>query len=363
MPVARASTSKTTASKPTSRNAVDILAAESPWPSSSVGVADMPWLRSPWERFLSMHRQGRLPHGLLVTGASGLGSLNLAREMAAYLLCSEPVTTPGAERACGDCPSCRLRLAGTHPDIQLLVRDGTNKDISVDDIRALIESFSLTRYGPLRVALIEQAERMNRSAANSLLKLLEEPPPGSLFLMTAERADLLPPTIRSRIQRLAIPVPRREVLVDWLTRRYGLSQEEAELLWFIGDDQLMDGSPPSWDWQSPTEAWVRLMTEPDQVLPVVKQWQAVDRDQLARWLMRIWVEVMRLHSGLPTEAPTPLLPHIRKLVGARSKSHWLKAHRILLEFLQSARHPLNEELALDRLALDLIDFDLPSRLA
>gem|GEM_PF-2336153 len=361
--MARARTSKVVANKAITRNAVEGLAAESPWPNSSVGVAEMPWLRAPWERFLSMHRQDRLPHGLLVTGASGLGSLTLAREMAAYLLCADPVTTPGGERACSECASCRLRIAGTHPDIQLLVRDSANKDISVDDIRALIESFSLTRYGPLRVALIEQAERMNRSAANGLLKLLEEPPPGSLFLMTAERADLLPSTIRSRIQRLAITVPRRVTLVDWLTRRYGLSTEEAELLWFVGGDQLMDGSPPSWDWQSPTTAWVRLMTERDQVLPVVKQWQTMDRDVLARWLMRIWVEVMRIHSGLSTEAPAPMQPLIQKLADARSKSHWLKVHRILIEFLQSAKHPLNEELALDRLALDLIDPDLPARLA
>jgi DNA polymerase III subunit delta' len=345
------------------RKVTEVLASESPWPGSSVGVAEMPWLRAPWMRFLSMHRQGRLPHGLLVTGASGLGALNLAREMAAYLLCAEPITTPGAERACGECASCRLRLAGTHPDIQLLIRDGANKDISVDDIRTLIESFSLTRYGPLRVALIEQAERMNRSAANGLLKLLEEPPPGSLFLMTAERADLLPSTIRSRIQRLAIPLPHRATLIDWLIQRYGLSMEEAELLWFIGDDQLMDGSPPSWDWQLPTTALVHLMTETDQVLPVVKQWQTMDRDVLARWLMRLWVEVMRVHSGLSTEAPAPLQPLIQRLVDARPKSHWLKVHRVLLEFLQSAKHPLNEELALDRLALDLIAQDLPSRLA
>lgn len=338
-------------------------AAESPWPDFPVGVAEMPWLKAPWDRFLSMCRQNRLPHGLLITGPSGLGSLVLAREMVAYLLCAEPITTPGGERACGECASCRLRLAGTHPDIQLLVREGANKDISVDDVRALIERFSLTRYGPLRVALIEQAERMNRSAANSLLKLLEEPPSGSLFLMTAERADLLPSTIRSRIQRLAITIPKRAILVDWLIQRYGLSTEDAELLWFIGDEQLMAGSPPSWDWQLPTAAFVRLMTEEDQVLPVVKQWQNVDRDVLAHWLMRIWVEVMRLHTGLPTEAPALIQPHIHRLVRARAKSHWLKVHRVLHEFLQSARHPLNEELALDRLALDLIDPDLPARLA
>ncbi len=361
--MARARSSKVGADKAKPKNAGEDLAAESPWPNCSVGVADMPWLRASWDRFLSMHRQNRLPHGLLVTGASGLGSLTLAREMAAYLLCADPVTTPGAERACGECASCRLRRAGTHPDIQLLVRDGANKDISVDDIRTLIESFSLTRYGPLRVALIEQAERMNRSAANGLLKLLEEPPPGSLFLMTSERADLLPSTIRSRIQRLAIAMPGRATLVDWLTLRYGLATEEAELLWFIGDERLMDGSLPAWDWQSPTMAWVRLMTERDQVLPVVKQWQTMDRDLLARWLMRLWVEVMRMHSGLPTEAPASIQPFIQKLAGARSKSHWLKVHRVLLEFLQSARHPLNEELALDRLALDLVDPDLPARLA
>lgn len=351
--MARARTSK----------AAENLAAETPWPQAAVDVFEMPWLRAPWDRFLSMHRQNRLPHGVLITGIAGLGSLTLMREIAAYLLCAAPITTPGAERACGECAACRLRLAGTHPDIELLVRDGGDKDISVDDIRALIERFSLTRYGPLRVALIEQAERMNRSAANSLLKLLEEPPPGSLFLLTSERADLLPSTIRSRIQRLAITVPARATLIDWLIERHGLSTEEAELLWFIGDDQLIAGSPPSWDWQMPTTALLRLLTEPNQVLAVVKQWQAMDRDELARWLMRLWVEIMRVHSGLSCQAPESIKPFIQTLANARSKSHWLKVHRVLLEFLQTAKHPLNEELALDRLALDLVDAALPARLA
>lgn len=351
------------ARKGVDRGATESQAAEFAWPASPVGVNDMPWLEAPWTHFLSMHRQGRLPHGLLITGPSGMGSLLLAREIVAYLLCSHPINTPGAERACQDCPSCRLRLAGTHPDIQQLVREGASQDIGIDDIRLLIDSFSLTRYGPLRVALIEQAERMTRSAANGLLKLLEEPPPGSLFLMTAERADLLPSTIRSRVQRLAINTPPRAVIVDWLIQRYELSTEDAELLWFLGDEQLIAGSPPSWDWQSPTQALVNLMTQRDSVLAVVKQWQTLDREMLACWLLRLWVEVMRVHAGLPTEAPETLNTFVRLLVEARPQSHWLNVHRILLEFLQAARHPLNEELALDRLALDLIDSSLTHRLA
>lgn len=353
--MARARTSKAAA-------ATEGLAAESPWPHSPVDVAQMPWLGAAWSRFLSMHRQGRLPHALLITGAAGLGSLILAREMAAFLLCATPITTPGAERACGECTACRLRLAGTHPDILLLVRDGSNKDISVDDIRTLIERFGLTRYGPLRLALIEQAERMNRSAANGLLKLLEEPPQGSLFLMTSERADLLPSTIRSRVQRLAIAMPPRAILVDWLVRRYDLAPEAAQMLWFMGDERLMDGAVPAWDWQVPTTALVELMTEREPVLSAVKVWQGMDRDVLARWLMRVWVDVMRGHCGLPSEAPAAMQPLIGQLIGASTRSHWLKVHRVLLEFLQSATHPLNEALALDRLALDLIDPDLPARL-
>ncbi|MGC8697718.1 MAG: hypothetical protein ACP5Q0_04520, partial [Halothiobacillus sp.] len=284
-------------------------------------------------------------------------------QIIAYSLCRSPITAPGAEGACQVCPACRLRLAGTHPDIQQLLQSGSASSVTVDDIRALIDAFSFTRYGALRVALIEQAERMNHNAANSLLKLLEEPPEGSLFLLTTERADLLPATIRSRVQRLVVTMPSRAVMVRWLCDTQGFSEADAQMLWFMGEEQRISGELPAWDWLAVTQAWVALNAGHSGVLATVKCWQAVSRDTLARWLLRLWVDVMRVQSGLASEAPSHLAPLISQLSRQHTRVHWLKCHPILLEFLQTASHPLNDELSLERLALDLTDQSLPARLA
>lgn len=341
----------------------DAGAADGAWPKERIQVAQTPWLSAPWAQFLALQQAGRLPHGLLITGARGLGLMSLARRIMAYSLCQSPITTPGAEGACQVCPACRLRLAGTHPDILQLLGSGSASGVSIDDIRALIDAFSLTRYGPLRIALIEQAERMNRNAANSLLKLLEEPPAGSLFLLTAERADLLPATIRSRVQRLVVTMPTRAVMVRWLCDTQGVTEADAQMLWFMGEEQLISGQLPAWDWMAATQAWVALNEGHSGVLATVKCWQNIPRDTLARWLLRLWVEVMRVQSGLASEAPSQLAPLIGQLSRHNTQAHWLKCHPVLLEFLQTASHPLNDELALERLALDLTDPSLPARLA
>jgi DNA polymerase-3 subunit delta' len=335
--------------------------SDSAWPEDRISVTDTPWLRAPWAQFLAMHQAGRLPHGLIMTGARGLGLMSLARHMVAYLLCQSPITAVGSEGACQVCPACRLRLAGTHPDLVSLLAGGSA--VAVDDIRALIEAFSLTRYGALRIALIEQAERMNRNAANSLLKLLEEPPEGSLFLLTAERADLLPATIRSRVQRLVVTMPSRAVMVRWLCDTQGVTEVDAQMLWFMGEEQLMSGQMPAWDWRAVTQGWVALMAGHSGILATVKFWQNIPRDTLARWLLRLWVDVMRVQSGLASEAPSNLAPLIGQLSRYYTRVHWLKCHHVLLEFLQTASHPLNDELALERLALDLVDQGLAARLA
>lgn len=326
-------------------------------------IRSAPWLHAPWRRFVSMHAQDRVPHGLIISGDRGLGGHILARVIAAFLLCNQPILRPQEEAPCGACPACRLRQAGTHPDLIMVAGDLAAREISVEAVRGLIDAFGLTRHGSLRIAVIEQAERMNRSAANSLLKLLEEPPAGSLFLLTAERVDLLPSTIRSRIQRLSIASPNRTTLVDWLCQVHALPRPEAELLWFMGGADLVAGHAPDWDWQGVTQALSGLLTRRLAPLAVAKTWQGVDRETLARWLLRVWMAVQRLSLGLPCEAPEALCPALREMAQTLSAEDWLKRHPILLTFLQTATHPLNEELARERLALDLIDSTLPARLA
>ena len=171
-----------------------------------------PWQEAPYRRAESALQGGRLAHALLLVGAAGLGKRAVAGALAARLLCQAPVD----DHACGRCRGCTLRIAGTHPDLRrigLELRDDgkPRTEIVIDQIRALAEALSMTpQFGGASVVLLDPADAMNTSAANALLKTLEEPQPGRYLLLVSDRPAQLPATIRSRCQRLEFAAPPRE---------------------------------------------------------------------------------------------------------------------------------------------------------
>ncbi|MDR0233231.1 MAG: DNA polymerase III subunit delta', partial [Zoogloeaceae bacterium] len=189
--------------------------------------------------------KGRLPHALLISGAKGLGKLDLALDFAASLLCEE---TGHDGAACGACPACQWLEKGNHPDFRLLQpealqreeeeggkeekKQGRGKEsgeeksnrkgqeIGVDDVRALDAFLSVgTHRQKMRVILVHPAEAMNRHAANALLKALEEPPSDTLFMLVSNEPMRLLPTLRSRCQQLALPVPSASLAERFLCER------------------------------------------------------------------------------------------------------------------------------------------------
>lgn len=141
---------------------------------------------------------GRFPHALLFHGPAGVGKFTTARIMAAGALCHGEQSF----RPCGVCRACRMSAQGTHPDLLLIEPDGAA--IKIDQIRALQHTAALSpALGRGRACIIDNAELMTTQAANSLLKLLEEPPPGFLFILAAQNSRPLLPTILSRCCRLA----------------------------------------------------------------------------------------------------------------------------------------------------------------
>src|SRR5574343_971830 len=169
-----------------------------------------------WSSLLA--RRAQMPHALLLVGQKGLGKFELARRFAASLLCEAPQENG---LACGKCLACNWFAQGNHPDFRLLQPDALVEDveveegkkkpsqqITIDQVRALDDFFNVgTHRGGLRIVIVNPTEAMNRSTANSLLKTLEEPPPSTLFLMVSSEPMRLLPTIRSRCQVLAVPVP------------------------------------------------------------------------------------------------------------------------------------------------------------
>lgn len=149
-------------------------------------------------------RGGRLGHCYLLCGPRGRCE-ELAREVAAAYLCP----TRGSDRpdpalACGRCPACRALGGDTHPDLRRWEAErGTWR---IEQVRALIaEAFRRPSLGERRVHILADVHLLSLPSANALLKLLEDPPPGTLFLLLAEQVTDLPPTLLSRCQVLTWP--------------------------------------------------------------------------------------------------------------------------------------------------------------
>lgn len=157
----------------------------------------------------------RLSHAYLFHGTQGTGKRMLARIFAQALLCT------GEEKPCGRCPHCLKFAHDAHPDFTVVQKPSDKNFILVDQIRTLREEiFIRPNEADHRVVLIENAEQMNPAAANALLKVLEEPPPYAVFLLTANNRDLLPETIASRcvcLEILEIPETQAE---RWLEAQF-----------------------------------------------------------------------------------------------------------------------------------------------
>lgn len=198
-----------------------------------------PWEQPLWARLLEASAENRLAHGLLFCGAAEAGQSQLAAQLAAFLTCIQPLE--GA--ACGQCRSCHLRQAGSHPDfrrIGLLERDDgrLKTEIGVEQIRELGQWLNLTaQFGGRQVAVIEPAERLNVNAANALLKTLEEPAENRFLLLVTDTAERLPATVRSRCQKVELKLPNRQAGLDWLQSQ-GVKDEQASRAL-----QLADGNP------------------------------------------------------------------------------------------------------------------------
>lgn len=197
-----------------------------------------PWHEQAWAGLRQL--QQRLPHAILFHGLRGIGKTRFAEHFAQSLLCETP---DGEGNGCGQCLSCGWFARYGHPDYrrvrpEIFEDDGAggeegeeaggdkknarqakapSKEIKIDQIRALAGFLNVsTHRRGRRVVLLYPAEALNTAAANSLLKVLEEPPADTVFLLVSDGIDRLLPTILSRCRKFPLSIPSREQALHWL---------------------------------------------------------------------------------------------------------------------------------------------------
>jgi DNA polymerase III subunit delta' len=164
-------------------------------------------------------RSGRISHAYLFVGPAGVGRLATARAFAQALLCAV-----GSDDACGVCGPCRKAAAGTHPDLRIIAPGRTEagaerRAVAIDQVRDLKREAAYPPYeGKRKIFIIEDTEQMRAEAANSLLKVLEEPPADIVIILLSESTEALLPTLVSRAQLVRFTLVSAPEIVNVLTR-------------------------------------------------------------------------------------------------------------------------------------------------
>ncbi len=161
------------------------------------------------QRFAPLFDGDRLSHAYLISGPAGSGKAALADTLAAAAVCSG-----AGKRPCGKCRDCEKALRGVHPDIAAVEKPADRREIQVDQVRAVrADAAVLPNEAERKAYIIRDAGKMNPSAQNAILKLLEEPPRHAVLILTAENPSELLPTVRSRCVELILS-PAEEALPE-----------------------------------------------------------------------------------------------------------------------------------------------------
>ncbi|MBI5331229.1 MAG: DNA polymerase III subunit delta' [Betaproteobacteria bacterium] len=321
-----------------------------------------PWNRARFRQLTA--DPAHMPHAILLSGAKGVGKLELALELARWLLCQRP----HAEGACGDCDACNWFDQGNHPDFRRVepktedeAEEGVENEakpktkpkkgarpIPVEAVREVTEFLNLSSHrGGWRVALFHPAEAMNAAAANALLKTLEEPPERVLLLLVSHQPGRLLPTVLSRCRQVAIPLPPKDQALVWLEAQ---AEQAAALLAEAGGAPLAALAFADPERLELRQAFLAALAAPARLDAAVvaetygkKNDPALAWGWLSRWLMDLLHQ--RLAGALryfPEQAPV-----LARLAAQADLSGLLALQREVSGAGFWLRHPLNHALLLE----------------
>ncbi|OQW94656.1 MAG: DNA polymerase III subunit delta' [Beggiatoa sp. IS2] len=246
-----------------------------------------------WYQVINAWQQQRLPHALLLRGPAGMGKHLFAQRLAALLLCEHPHSSG---EPCRRCKPCHLVQTGQHPDFLLIQPADTGKQIQVDQIRHLIQFCALTAYyQSYQMVMIQPAEAMNHNAANSLLKLLEEPPAKTLLLLVSHLPMKLTATIRSRCQSLDFSRPDQQVVENWLRQQLPPTTD-ISLLLNLSDHAPLTALAEAQNLttrQTVFDGFKQLLIGQTDPLRIAETWSQLEATQVLKWMMSWTMDLIR----------------------------------------------------------------------
>jgi DNA polymerase III subunit delta' len=326
-------------------------------------ISIYPWQTASWET-LGRYR-AQLPHAILLRGREGQGAEALGRVFAESLLCESPAE---AAFPCGRCPACNWLAQGNHPDFRLLQPESLAPDpvdpdesaapprkekksdqIRVDQVRELQDFLAIgTHRAGLRVVLIDPAEAMNPNTQNALLKSLEEPPPGTVFVLVANNTERLLPTVRSRCVGLDVPAAGQPAALVWL-KEQGVADAEGLLA-------AAGGAPlAALDLAAAAEARERfvagLRDPQSDALQLADRAQGIPPAHLVACLQRWCYDLLSARVGGKIRYYPKYEGVISDISRSCRASHLAGYLRTLAEARALAQHPLNARLFFEDLLI------------
>ncbi|GAA6133516.1 DNA polymerase III subunit delta' [Oceaniserpentilla sp. 4NH20-0058] len=297
----------------------------------------LPWLNIINDQILGQYDKQRLGHALLLTGQAGLGKRLYLRELSQLLLCSNRETKP-----CGQCASCNLFNAGSHPDLLMVEPEEKGKQIKIEQIRRVTEFVNTTaQKGQSKVVLLGPAEAMNINASNALLKSLEEPSSNVTLLLYSHQPSGLLATIKSRCQQFSIYPPEFQLALTWLQQNSAtqLSPENAnsvlrlasgaplKAIELIEQDvhvQYMQFCQNMMDFQNRQVMWSDLLTK----------WKNWDMENLLQWFYHLLLDAQKLKSG--SDTVNIAMPELRVQTQQVAQcAPYTQIERVLMKLVQS----------------------------
>ena len=336
-----------------------------------------PWQENAWQQLQQL--RPRMPHAILFHGTAGIGKSGFIENFAQALLC-EDVRADG--HACGACASCGWFSQHNHPDYRRLRpealedeppedeagdADGVKKDaksgakstrapskeIKIEQVRALADFMNISTHRQgLRVVVLYPAEALNTPASNALLKTLEEPPPGTVFLLASNSLDRLLPTILSRCRKFALPMPGHAQALAWLTAQ-GLADADSWLR-EQGGAPLAALALAEAGNRDDTEALLQLLAHPtlEGALKAAEKLQKAPLGALVTTLQRWLYDLFACKLAATVRYYPRYRKELAALAASVDVSGLMAALKSASERRAIADHPLSPKLFIEDMLLD-----------